>query len=104
TRPVPNPAGSDRAEGIEDVSNLAACTVTPGSPHCPGGACQMNGSGDSFPAGDEFEGSSRSAADQPKRENPDVNVSPSADETEETIETPQLADRFSVVTNDACTR
>jgi hypothetical protein len=64
----------------------------------------VNGSRDGFPPGDEFEGSGHSAEDKAERENPDVNIPPSAHETEDTIERPQLADRFSVVTNNACTR
>ena len=86
------------------MSNLAQCTLTPESPQCPGHACQLNGSRDGFPPGDEFEGSGGSATDKPEHENPDVNIPPSAHETEDTIESPQLADRFSVVANDACAR
>jgi hypothetical protein len=38
----------------------------------------VNGSRDGFPPGDEFEGSGHSAEDKPERENPDVNIPPSA--------------------------
>jgi hypothetical protein len=57
------------------VSNLAGGTLTPESPQCPGRACQLNGSRDGFPPGDEFEGSGHSAEDKPERENPDVKYS-----------------------------
>ena len=86
------------------MSNLAGGTLTPQSPQCPGPARQVNGSRDGFPPGDKFERSGHSAKDKPERENPDVNIPPSAHETEDTIETCQLADRFSVVANDACAR
>ena len=62
------------------MSNLAACTLTPQSPQCPGHACQVNGSRDGFPPGDKFEGFGHSAKDKPERENPDVNIPPSAHE------------------------
>ena len=86
------------------MSNLAGGTLTPQSPQCPGRACQLNDSRDGLPQGDEFEGSGGSATDKPEHKNPDVNIPPSAHETEDTIESPQLADRFSVVANDACAR
>ena len=60
------------------MSNLAGRTPTPQGPHCPSHACQVNGSRDGFPPGDEFEGSGHSAEDKPERENPDGNIPPSA--------------------------
>jgi len=61
------------------VSNLAGCTVSSDGPHCPSHhACQVNGSRDGFPPGDQFEGSGHSAEDKPERENPGVNIPPSA--------------------------
>ena len=60
------------------MSNLAGCTVSSDGPHCPSHACQVNGSRDGFPPGDQFEGSGHSAEDKPERENPDVNIPPSA--------------------------
>jgi hypothetical protein len=54
------------------MSNLGGGTVTPQSPQRPGYACQVNGSRDGFPPGDQFEGAGHSAEDKPERENPDV--------------------------------
>jgi hypothetical protein len=57
------------------VSNLAECTLSSEGPRCPGHTYQVNGSGEDFPPGDEFEGSGQSAEDKPERENPDVKYS-----------------------------
>ena len=76
------------------MSNLAGCTLTPESRQCPGHACQVNGSRDGFPPGDEFEGSGHSAKDKPERENPDVNIPPSAHEPYKSLKRFKLVDEF----------
>ena len=60
----------------------------------PGHACQVNGSRDGFPPGDEFEGSGHSAEDKPERENPDVNIPPSAHEPYKSLKRFKLVDEF----------
>ena len=60
----------------------------------PGHACQVNGSRDGFPPGDEFEGSGHSAEDKPERENPDVNIPPSTHEPYESLKRVKLVDEF----------
>jgi len=79
------------------VSNLAGCTLTPKSRQCPGRACQLNGSRDGFPPGDEFEGSGHSAEDKAERENPDVNIPPSAHESYEALKRFKLVDELPIV-------
>jgi len=76
------------------VSNLGGGTVTPQSPQCPGYACQVNGSRDGFPPGDEFEGSGHSAEDKSERENPDVNIPPPAQEPYKSLKRFKLVDEF----------
>ena len=60
----------------------------------PGHACQVNGGRDGFPPGDEFEGSTHSAEDKPERENPDVNILPSAHEPYKSLKRFKLVDEF----------
>ena len=76
------------------MSNLAGGTLTPQSPQCPSRACQLNGSRGGFPPGDEFEGSGHSAKDKPERENPDVNIPPSAHEPYKSLKRFKLVDEF----------
>jgi len=76
------------------VSNLAGCTLSSEGPQCPGHASQVNGSRDGFPPGDEFEGSGHGAEDKPERENPDVNISPSAYEPYKSLKRFKLVDAF----------
>jgi hypothetical protein len=78
----------------EHVSNLAGGTLTPQSPQCPGRAWQVNGSRDGFPPGDKFEGSGQSGKDKPERENPDVNIPPSAHEPYKSLKRFKLVDEF----------
>lgn len=54
----------------------------------------MNGSRDGFPPGDEFEGSDHSAEDKAERENPDVNIPPSAHEPYKSLKRFKLVDEF----------
>jgi hypothetical protein len=54
----------------------------------------VNGSRVGFPPGDEFEGSGHSAEDKPERENPDVNIPPSAHEPYISLKRFKLVDEF----------
>jgi hypothetical protein len=54
----------------------------------------VNGSRDGFPPGDGFEGSGHSAEDKPERENPDVNIPPSAHEPYKSLKRFKLVDEF----------
>ena len=60
----------------------------------PGHACQVNGSRDGFPPGDEFEGFGHSAEDKPEGENPDVNIPPSVHEPYKSLKRFKLVDEF----------
>ena len=60
----------------------------------PGHACQVNGSRDGFPPGDEFEGAGHSAEDKPERENPDVSIPPSTQEPYKSLKRFKLVDEF----------
>ena len=76
------------------MSNLAECTLSSEGPQCPGHACQVNGSREDFPLGDAPEGSGRSVKDKPERENPDVNIPPSAHEPYKSLKRFKLVDEF----------
>jgi hypothetical protein len=54
----------------------------------------VNGSRDDFPPGDEFQGSGHSARDKPERENPEVNIPPSAHEPYKSLKRFKLVDQF----------
>jgi hypothetical protein len=54
----------------------------------------VNGSRDGFPPGNEFESSGYSAKDKPERENPDVNIPPSAHEPYKSLKRLKLVDEF----------
>jgi hypothetical protein len=54
----------------------------------------VNGRRDVFPPGDQFEGSGHSAEDKPERENPDVNIPPSAHEPCKSLKRFKLVDEF----------
>jgi hypothetical protein len=49
---------------------------------------------DGFPPGDKFEGFGHSAEDKPERENPDVNIPPSAHEPYKSLKRFKLVDEF----------
>jgi hypothetical protein len=76
------------------VSNLAGGNLSSEGPQCPGHAYQLNGSRRGFPPGDEFEGSGHSAKDKPERENPDVNIPPSAYEACKSLKRFKLVDEL----------
>jgi hypothetical protein len=54
----------------------------------------VNGSRDGFPSSDKFERSGHSAEDKPERENPDVNIPPSAHEPYKSLKRFKLVDEF----------
>src|SRR5688500_17347542 len=74
------------------------------TPQPPGGAGKVDGRGGGFPPGDDFERPGHTAEEEAKREDPDVNIPPSADQPEEAIERPELGHRFPAGADDAGAR